>query len=192
MLNHYGGRDAPALPVVDSLQHASIGREAKQLGKSGIPTGCGDEVACFDGCHSRDCKHSVYAMSNSLCTRPLNRPFIIRTVVTTLRQWDIVQRLLDAKGWSNSDLARAIGASRQTVNNWQARGAIPARNHKQVAECLGVTIDQLVGRTASPAALPVMAARSNVLRLRPRASSRRMRAILEFGLRGLDFIGLSS
>lgn len=86
MLNHYGGRDAPALPVVDSLQHASIGREAKQLGKSGIPTGCGDEVACFDGCHSRDCKHSVYAMSNSLCTTDLNRPFIIRTVVTSVRQ----------------------------------------------------------------------------------------------------------
>lgn len=39
---------------------------------------------------------------------------------------DYVQRLMDAKGWSKSDLARAAGVDPSLVSNWTNRGFQPS------------------------------------------------------------------
>lgn len=41
------------------------------------------------------------------------------------RWWSYVQRLMDANGWSQADLARHSGIGESVIGRWRTRGSIP-------------------------------------------------------------------
>lgn len=65
----------------------------------------------------------------------------------TERPIDIALRLAQGKGWNQTDFAAEIGASSADVSNWKRRG-MPTDRYERVAESLGVTVDELMGRSS--------------------------------------------
>lgn len=55
----------------------------------------------------------------------------------------------ELRGWNQSGLALAVGATPQHITNWKKRG-MPTDWHQPVAAALGVTVDELIaGRRAT-------------------------------------------
>lgn len=62
-----------------------------------------------------------------------------------------IARLRAAKGMSQSDLAEALGVSRQSVSKWETGASVPDLDRLiGMSDLFGVTLDELVGRTAPP------------------------------------------
>lgn len=56
------------------------------------------------------------------------------------------------KGWSQSELARAVEASREAIGKYEREEASPSvETAKKIADALGVTLDYLVDESALPA-----------------------------------------
>jgi transcriptional regulator with XRE-family HTH domain len=52
--------------------------------------------------------------------------------------WDYVQRHLDARGWSQTDLARHGGIDLSIIHRWRTSGSLPSpKNARLVAVALG-------------------------------------------------------
>lgn len=49
------------------------------------------------------------------------------------------------KGWNQVRFAESFGGNRQDITNWKDRG-MPADRHEAIAQILGHTVDELVGR----------------------------------------------
>lgn len=62
-------------------------------------------------------------------------------------QFERIYSRLDKIGRTWDDFVDALGLYPQTINNWKNRG-IPRRRWPDIAEFLGITIDELLGRTA--------------------------------------------
>lgn len=60
--------------------------------------------------------------------------------------WHQVDKELDRREKTWAWLARQLGETDQTVNNWKRRG-VPARQHAAIAHALGWSIDRLLGLT---------------------------------------------
>lgn len=58
----------------------------------------------------------------------------------TLRALEIAR---DKHGWNQAEFADAIGADKQHVTNWKARGFPPAR-YAKAAQVLGITVEELI------------------------------------------------
>jgi hypothetical protein len=59
-------------------------------------------------------------------------------------------------------LAKQIGETEQTVNNWKRRG-VPYKRHDAIADALGWSVDYLIGRIAGPDdAIPALTLESAV------------------------------
>lgn len=56
-----------------------------------------------------------------------------------------VVRRMDAQGITRPELVRALEISQQTFTNWRNRG-IPPAAYQQLAEALGCSVDELLGR----------------------------------------------
>ena len=65
-------------------------------------------------------------------------------------------RLAAAKGWSQSELARKLGVDAQHITNWKSRD-VPAAKQEHVADVLGCSVDQLLGRVLSGTTEPAAA-----------------------------------
>jgi transcriptional regulator with XRE-family HTH domain len=101
-------------------------------------------------------------LSNAACTDALNEAFRIARVPDTQRERpiDVVLRLADAKGWTQSRLAKEMGVLNQHITNWKARG-MPADQYEKAADVLDCSVDMLLSRTRYlPSALHVHAQRS--------------------------------
>ena len=60
--------------------------------------------------------------------------------------FDNIMRIASRKGLlRKKDVANLIGATSQKMTNWKSRGVPPAV-HKQIADALGVTVDELLSR----------------------------------------------
>lgn len=64
-----------------------------------------------------------------------------------------ISRLRAEKNMSQSDLAEALGVSRQSVSKWETDSSVPELDKLvRISQCFGVTLDELVrGETAGPA-----------------------------------------
>lgn len=55
-----------------------------------------------------------------------------------------VQRLREARGWSQAELARRAGVPRTSLIRWEQNGRVPLYGQmKKLAAALGVVVDQL-------------------------------------------------
>ena len=60
---------------------------------------------------------------------------------------DRLQDTMQEKGWNIKQLADFLGVPRRTVNSWILKNRTPRIDYLyQIADCLNVTIDYLVGR----------------------------------------------
>lgn len=55
-----------------------------------------------------------------------------------------IAKIRQDKGWSQSELARRLGVSPQTVQKWEAGGAPRTRRLNSIAAALGITVSQLL------------------------------------------------
>lgn len=54
-------------------------------------------------------------------------------------------RKREAVGREQAWLAEKLATSVQAVNNWSTKG-VPAKRHEQIADALGISVDELLGR----------------------------------------------
>ena len=65
---------------------------------------------------------------------------------------DRIIELRKKQGWSQSELARQVGASREAIGKYERNEAQPAVDTaKKIADIFGVTLDYLVDDSALPA-----------------------------------------
>ena len=60
--------------------------------------------------------------------------------------FDRVIRKAGERDWSQKDLADRIGVAPQNVTNWKRRG-VPPDQYVTIADALGCSLDELLGRT---------------------------------------------
>ena len=62
-----------------------------------------------------------------------------------------ITELRKKKGWSQTDLAKKIEASREAIGKYERNEALPSvETAKKIADCLDVTLDYLVDSEALP------------------------------------------
>ena len=69
------------------------------------------------------------------------------------RPIDIALRHARRKGWNQTQFAAQIGATPADITNWKDRG-MPADRHAKVADVLGISVDELIGRVAVHTDMP--------------------------------------
>jgi transcriptional regulator with XRE-family HTH domain len=89
--------------------------------------------------------------------------------------------LLDERGWNRAKLAKLTGISESTVSRWRSN-APKSDNLQAVADALGISMDDLTGRT-SPRAESVFTTVASELGLDPGALNERAVAALRTFLR---------
>lgn len=162
MLKHDRRRNTPTLPVVHALLKPGSALEPENSGERGVASCGGNELFGLGCSHAEDYKHSVYTMSNVLCTTPLHDLFSIRAVDMSgaNRPIDNLLKRAKARGLSQAKLARAMNVPNQHVTNWKRRG-LPAAQYAAAAQAVECSIDQLLYRqppTSAPT--PVLPHRS--------------------------------
>lgn len=75
---------------------------------------------------------------------------VTRETKSSDRPIDRVLEKAEERGWNQTDLAEKLGVTSGAITNWIARGDIPARQHKKVADLFGWTVDQLLHGIDSP------------------------------------------
>ena len=68
-----------------------------------------------------------------------------------VRVIDTALKLAKKRGMNQTEFGKAMGASPARITNWKARG-MPPEHHATAAAVLGVTVDELLGKVAEPAA----------------------------------------
>ncbi|MBW3469830.1 helix-turn-helix domain-containing protein [Arthrospiribacter ruber] len=64
---------------------------------------------------------------------------------------DRIAQLRKQNGWSQTELAGKIGASREAIGKYERNEALPSvETAKKIAEAFSVTVDYLVDETATP------------------------------------------
>lgn len=65
--------------------------------------------------------------------------------------WQVIEQALLHRRPSRSPkwLADQLGEKIQVISNWKARG-VPARRYREIAQALGITVDQLEGLAPLP------------------------------------------
>lgn len=64
---------------------------------------------------------------------------------------DRIAQLRKQKGWSQTELAKQIGASREAIGKYERNEASPSvETAKKIANVFGVTLDYLVDGNAAP------------------------------------------
>ena len=64
---------------------------------------------------------------------------------------DRIAQLRKQNGWSQTELAGKIGASREAIGKYERNEALPSvETAKKIADAFGVTVDYLVDETARP------------------------------------------
>lgn len=88
---------------------------------------------------------SFYRIFGSLM---YNHPF--KGVIMT-KIGDRIAQLRKQNGWSQTELARKIGASREAIGKYERNEALPSvETAKKIADAFSVTVDYLVDETARP------------------------------------------
>jgi transcriptional regulator with XRE-family HTH domain len=95
------------------------------------------------GVMERESTRRVYSASNETFTSRLHSAFTLPAMTD-----EVIDRALkiakDRHGWNQPEFAQRIGAEKQHITNWKARGMPPAR-YAKVANVLGITVDELLG-----------------------------------------------
>lgn len=61
----------------------------------------------------------------------------------------MIRQLRQEYGWKQEELGRRVGASKQSVSNWENGNIMPSIDVLlRLADCFGVSTDYLLGRTA--------------------------------------------
>jgi transcriptional regulator with XRE-family HTH domain len=77
-----------------------------------------------------------------------NHPF--KGVIMT-KIGDRIAQLRKQNGWSQTELAKKIGASREAIGKYERNEALPSvETAKKIADAFSVTVDYLVDETARP------------------------------------------
>lgn len=70
--------------------------------------------------------------------------------------WRRIERLAEARGWRQIDLARQSGVRQSAISKWKRGTQEPDRKSLvKIAAALGVSVDQLEGTAALPATQPI-------------------------------------
>lgn len=86
------------------------------------------------------------ASVNPACNYRANNPFKVRRMSRTTADLTAIRRALawsEARGWTQTDLARELRVSAQVMTNWKTRGLPPAM-HLAVARLFGRSVEELV------------------------------------------------
>lgn len=151
MLEDHGRGHPSPLPVVHALEPAFRAVDTKNSAERGIAAGLVDECRCFVWVHAPYGKRCVYGVSNTLLTMNLNSAFSIVGVAkkapTHPGFLKALKRAEQVHGVGLTGFAEDLGISRQSLNNWRARG-IPPREWPRVAAYLLWSVEELQGLSA--------------------------------------------
>jgi hypothetical protein len=89
---------------------------------------------------------------NPACNYSAHNAFKVPRMSRTTADLTAIRRALawsEARGWSQTDLARELRVSAQVMTNWKTRGLPPAM-HLPVARLLGRSVEELVEKKAAP------------------------------------------